>query len=114
MNQLCHVEYQVTDIDRSRSFYEGLFGWTFRQFMPEMVVFGQGETHIGGLMLADRVNAAESPSLWFQVESLDESCARATALGGIVDGEKSPVPGVGWSIVVRDPDGNGVGLVQYD
>jgi uncharacterized protein len=115
MNTLCHVEYFVTDLDRAQRFYEGIFGWEFREYMGgTMRVFGIGETHIGGLMRRDTVAPGESPSLWFQVASLDESCARATAHGGRVVGERSEVPGVGWSIQVSDPDGNLVGLVQYD
>lgn len=115
MNTLCHIEFNVRDLDRSQSFYEGLFGWTFRSFMGgQMRIFGQGDTHIGGLMLSDEVGAGASPSVWFQVASLDETTARAVQLGGKVTGERMEVPGMGWSITVSDPDGNTVGLVEYN
>lgn len=114
MNTLCHVEYEVTDLVRSQAFYQGLFGWDFRSFFDGMVVFGQGETHIGGLMKAETVTPGKSPALYFQVESLDGSLAKTTALGGSTPNERHPVPGVGWSVTVLDPDGNLVGLVQYD
>ncbi|MBX3096590.1 MAG: VOC family protein [Fimbriimonadaceae bacterium] len=115
MNTLCHVEYFVTNLDRSQAFYEGVFGWTFREFMGgTMRVFGVGDTHIGGLMLRESVTPSDTPSLWFKVESLDDSCAKSVQLGGSIVGERSEVPGVGWSIQVKDPDGNLVGLVQYN
>jgi uncharacterized protein len=114
INALCHVEYQVTDIDRAQAFFEGLFGWDFRRFTDEMVVFGQGDAHIGGLQKVAVVEVGTSPSLWFKVTDLDEMSAKARALGGTADESKHPVPGVGWSLSVQDPDGNSVGLVQYD
>lgn len=109
---LCHVEYNVTDIERSKDFYGALFGWDFRQFTDDMVVFGQGETHIGGLMKGEP-DCGGSPSLWFKVDSLDETGAKAQQMGGKIAGEKGEVPGVGWSMLLHDPDGNSVGIVQY-
>lgn len=114
MNQICHIEYEVTNIERAQAFYQGLFGWEFRQFMPTMVVFGQGENHIGGLMLVDSVTPGKSPSIWYKVGSLEECTAKAVKFGGTAPEEKHPVPGVGWSLSVYDPDGNQIGLVQYD
>lgn len=112
-NNLCHVEYFVRDLDQAQAFYQGLFGWDFRSFGDDMRVFGQQGNHIGGLAKRDTVNPGESPSLWFQVQDLEATMARAVELGGQRASERSDVPGVGWSGVVADPDGNAVGLVQY-
>ena len=98
----------------SQKFYEGLFGWEFRSFVEGMVVFGIGDQHIGGLMKREQVVVGKSPNLWFQVESLDDMMKKAVEFGGTASDEKSPVPGVGWSTTVLDPDDNIVGLVQYD
>ncbi|HLO99399.1 MAG TPA: VOC family protein [Fimbriimonas sp.] len=114
MNTLCHVEYEVTDLVKSQAFYQGLFGWDFRAFFDGMVIFGKGDEHIGGLMKVESVTAGKSPALYFKVESLDDCLAKAVALGGSAPNERHPVPGVGWSVTVLDPDGNLVGLVQYD
>lgn len=114
MNTLCHVEYDVSDIVRSQAFYGGLFGWDFQSFMEGMVVFGIGDQHIGGLQQRDVVETGKSPTLWFKIADLDSTVAKAVELGGSVPNEKHPVPGVGWSVAVLDPDGNQVGLVQYD
>ena len=37
----------------------------------------------------------------------------APKLGGQIARGKQPVPNVGWSATVTDPDGNRVGLVQF-
>ncbi len=114
VNTLCHVEIQALDLDRAQSFYEGLFGWTFRDFMGgSMRVFASGDVHIGGLMKVDKVEAGRSPSLWFQVASLDQTIAEALKLGGTKLEEKQEVPGVGWSILLADLDGTPFGLVEY-
>ena len=113
-HNVCHIEFEVTDLAKGRAFYEGLFGWKFSDFeMPDMVVFGADNQHIGGLMRVDAVQPGNSPSIWFRVKSVDESVATATGLGGAVVSEKSPVPGVGWSACVADPFGNHVGMVQF-
>ncbi|MCW5936915.1 MAG: VOC family protein [Fimbriimonadaceae bacterium] len=113
-NTVCHIEIEVTDLKRSQAFYQGLFGWHFSEFaMPDMVVFGQEEEHIGGLMRVDRVEPSRSPSVWYRVADLDKSIDTACGLGGSIEEEKGEVASVGWSAVVRDPDGNRVGMVMY-
>ena len=61
MNTICHIEYYVTDLEKSQAFYGGLFGWDFRSFIDGMVVFGIGDQHIGGLMKTDKVESGKSP-----------------------------------------------------
>ncbi len=113
-NQVCHIEWQVTDMPRAQRFYAGLFGWSFQEFGGGMVVFGVGNEHIGGLTKVDSVTPGTSPSIWIEAADIDLQIARAFELGGSSDREKQPVPSVGWSAVVNDPDGNHIGLVQFD
>lgn len=39
MNTLVHWEIQSTEIARSKSFYESLFGWKTRQWSPDYALF---------------------------------------------------------------------------
>lgn len=113
-HNICHIEIEVTDLDAGRAFYEGLFAWKFSDFgIPDMVVFGQDDKHIGGLMRVDQVSAGNSPSIWFRVKDVDASVAQAQALGAGVLSPKSAVPNVGWSACITDPFGNHVGMVQF-
>lgn len=100
-------------MDRSQAFYESLFGWNFREFYPGMRVFGAGDEHIGGLMLADKVEPGRSPSIWIKVASVDGMLAKVEVCGGCIVSPKSEVPTVGWSAEFQDPDGNYVGIVEY-
>src|SRR5690349_15971098 len=97
MNSVCHVEFDSTDLERSQRFYEGLFGWKFRAFSDEMVVFGTDEGHVGGLEKREKVTPGSSPSVWFQVSEISEYTAKAAGLGGSVVREKTDLPHVGWS-----------------
>jgi uncharacterized protein len=113
-NQVCHIEWSVTDLARAQRFYGAMFDWKFQEFGGNMVVFGTGTEHIGGLTKAESVTPGKSPSVWIETADVEEHMARAIALGGSSDQEKSPVPGTGWSGVAQDPDGNHIGLVQFD
>lgn len=114
VHNVCHIEFEVTDLERSRSFFEAMFGWKFESFGPEMMVFGDGEKHIGGLQKCESVSPGSSPSVWIEVEDVDASLEKASRVGGSVFREKSPIPRVGWSAQACDPDGNPVGLVQFE
>ena len=113
-NTFCHVEFQCSDLDQSRKFYEGLFEWTFRDFGGDMIVFGVGDQHLGGLQKSDNIIPGNSPSVWIEVDSIEDYLAKAKALGGEILSDKSPVPSVGFSAIITDPDANAVGLVQFD
>lgn len=113
-NQVCHIEWNVTDLARAQEFYGAMFDWKFQSFGGDMVVFGTGTEHIGGLTKVDAVSIGSSPSVWLETDDLDAHLARAIELGGGCRSQKQPVPGVGWSGVASDPDGNPIGLVQFD
>lgn len=113
LHGVCHVEFDSTDLERSKKFFGGLFDYNFRDFGSTMVVFGTDDGHVGGLNKVDNVRPGTSPSVWIRVASIDAMVSRVAGLGGSVVSEKSEVPTVGWSATVADPDGNRVGMVEY-
>lgn len=113
-NGICHVEFESTNLARTQAFLEEMFGWTFRSFGETMVVFGLGDTHVGGLQKVDAVTTGSSPSIWIEVDDLDAYLSRAERMGGGIKSARSPVPGVGFSGQISDPDGNTLGLVEFE
>ncbi len=114
MSTVCHIEIDSTNLDQSQAFYEGLFGWTFREFMGgTMRTFGIGADHIGGLMLVDAVRPGHSPAVYFDVTDLDAILVKVGELGGSVPTPPHEVPGVGFSAMLADPQGNRIGLVEF-
>jgi predicted enzyme related to lactoylglutathione lyase len=111
---ICHIEFEVTDLDRSQKFFSAIFEWQFRSFGDEMVVFGVGKDHIGGLIKREKPRLSPTAVVWFEVEDIESTLAVAVKAGGTSDGVKQPVPHVGWSGTFTDPDGNTIGIVQFD
>ena len=54
------------------------------------------------------------PRSYVEVDSIDETIAKATELGATVALPKSPITETSWWAVVRDPDGNDIGLYEGD
>jgi predicted enzyme related to lactoylglutathione lyase len=49
-----------------------------------------------------------------EVASVDEVLRRITAAGGSIVVPKQAIPGIGWQAHFRDPEGNVIGILEYD
>jgi len=112
--KVCHVEWEVTDLEQAKAFYGTLFEWEFKPFGDSMLAFGTGTEHIGGLMKATDSVRGNSPSVWLDCPDIDSLLKKVGPAGGTVASEKSPLPSVGFTALIRDPDGNHIGLVEFD
>jgi len=122
-NSIAHVRLTVTDIDRSRQFYESVFGWPVLIEAPESAdaatlealsfLFGGVVYDLGGTLVGLRPVASDSfhedrcglDHLAFRMASkaeLDDAAAHLDELG--IDHE--PIKDVGPSFILefRDPD----------
>ncbi|QMU59100.1 MAG: hypothetical protein GKR98_13425 [Boseongicola sp.] len=120
-----HFEIYAKDVDAAKTFYAGLFGWSFSA-MPggeemhynlidgDQIGMGKGLT--GGLLLRpDETPASGSPirggTMTFDVADCDDRYTWALANGG---GEALPptdYPGIGRCAYVEDGHGNVVGFI---
>lgn len=112
--KVCHVEWEVTDLQQARAFYGTLFEWEFRPFGDEMLAFGTGTEHIGGLMKATTPVRGNSPSVWLECPNIDALLTKVEPAGGSIARAKAPLPEVGFTALIKDPDGNHIGLVEFD
>ena len=71
------------------------------------------EPGVNGGMMRRQV-PQQMPVNYVSVESVDESVAKAKALGATVVVEKMPVPGMGWFAQLIDPQGNPFAVWQAD
>ena len=113
--QMTHLELPADDTARARKFYEGLFGWEFRE-MPQypnylLFSFGTIERAGGAVGLRDQ-SAPHQLRLYFEVDSIDALLPKVTQLGGKVVEPKAEIPGRGWFAVIDDTEGNQVGLYE--
>jgi uncharacterized protein len=107
---LCLNQLNTSDPDAARSFYAGLFGWTFQGIESGGQSYwgiNNGERLNGGMMQG-------TPSSWlayFTSADADASAARIGELGGRVLVGPAPVPG-GRIVVAADPQGAAFALVE--
>ena len=121
-----HFEIHANDCARARTFYTGLFGWTFTP-MPgaENVEYhlidgdqiGANKSLSGGLMR--RMGASPAPgapirggTMTFEVDDCDARYAWALAHGGAEALPPMDYPGIGRCAYVEDGEGNVVGMIK--
>ena len=109
-------ELRAGDLDSAFAFYSGLFGWKKTQAM-EMgpagtyqifaIEGGQG----GGMMTKTADTPAPYWLHYFNVDAIDAAAARVRSGGGEVLVEPQQVPGGGWVVRARDPQGGAFALL---
>lgn len=110
-------ELLTDDIDRARSFYGAVFGWTMAAppMAPpgaesyEMIGTCDGN-HAGGVLpLTPEMTAGGARPTWlvyFGVDDVDAAVDKLVSLGGGTLMDAMDIPGVGRMAFVRDPQGN--------
>jgi predicted enzyme related to lactoylglutathione lyase len=124
MGRPVHFEIHASDPQRSRDFYEQVFGWAFQQWGEQqywMVFTGEeGQPGINGGMVPREGDvpttgaAVNAFVVTVDVDDLDQTLEAALKLGGEVRVPRMPVEGVGWLAYLADPDGNLFGVMQSD
>lgn len=111
---LTWIELETNDLDRSRRFYRGLFGW-----LADEVTTADDEPYLifrcGGDPVAGAVWSplAEIPASWctaFAVPDADEATARAVEAGAVLMTEPTEM-NVGRQSILVDPTGAVFGLL---
>jgi uncharacterized protein len=117
MPKIVHFEIPADDAERAVGFYRDTLGWEISRFGEEpywLVRAGDEEEPGANGALVGRDVLHQSPVLIAGVADIDDVLSRARKCGGEVAQGKLPVPGVGWSAYIRDPEGNTIGLFQPD
>lgn len=109
---ITHTDIPVSDTGRAQQFYGDLFGWRFAEPPGfEGYPMWQGPNGVSGGGLAPRGDGFTAPRIYVDVDSIDAALARVVELGGTVLHEPEPIDDTQSWAVVRDLDGNEIGLV---
>lgn len=107
---LVWTELLTTDVAKAQPFYTGLFGWK-AEAMPmgpmTYTIWKNGSEQAGGMMQITK-EMGPMPSNWmvyFGVDDVDASAARATSLGGTIVVPPTDIPNIGRFAVIMDPQG---------
>jgi uncharacterized protein len=114
-----HFEVMGHDADKLRSFYGGMFDWTFNTDNPMNygMVEREGNTSADGTGIAGGIGALpeEMPghvTFYVAVPDVEAAMKKAESLGGTrLMGPEQPMEGLEIALFA-DPEGNAVGLVK--
>jgi len=129
MDPVVHFEMPAEDKKRVMEFYSKVFGWQMQQLGPEMgeyILAGTSpvddkQMHVnkgainGGIY--QRMKPDQGTHIVISVKDLRASMKKVEAAGGKVVGGSKPgepddIPGIGTYIMIKDSEGNDVGLLQ--
>ncbi|MBK6816704.1 MAG: hypothetical protein KA109_15760 [Saprospiraceae bacterium] len=121
-NKLTHFAIHIDDIERAKSFYDGVFDWGFNSFgQSDFLQIKADKTENGELIgaLQSRKYAPFPEKIiglecTIGVENLDEIVERVKSNGGQVLMPKTGIPYVGWIAKFLDTEGNLICAMQYD
>jgi predicted enzyme related to lactoylglutathione lyase len=111
--KICYLELPATDVDRSTTFYSGLFGWTMRTRGDGAVAFDDAGGYVSGAFVTKRAASTGAPGLlvYVMVDSIEAAVTRVQELGGeIVQPVGVDAPEL--TARFRDPSGNVIGLYE--
>lgn len=112
-NPLCHFDLMVSDTDTARQFYGSVFDWEFDDdSMPGYSLINAGAEPTGGMFQKPESAPGACLNVYFQVEDMADTLARAEQQGGTVVMQPQQIPGVGAIAMVQDPDGIVIGLLK--
>jgi predicted enzyme related to lactoylglutathione lyase len=119
MPTIVHFEIPSDDIQRSKRFYNELFGWTIEKFqgtdnnMPEDMEYyiitttdEKGDKALRGGMLKRHNVQQQGIINYIDVKSIDEYSTKVEKIGGKVVVQKMPVPGMGYFAICLDTENN--------
>lgn len=109
---IAHVEIPSSDLDQSKSFFNKVFGWEFKPFGKGYMLFNNHRGIMAGIRQVEKVNSGDTTVFHISVANIDETLASAKANGGSVFKEKTVIPAMGWYALLKDPQGNIIGLYQ--
>ncbi len=112
-NPLCHFEFMTDDPAKCKAFYGAVFDWQFDDSsMPGYTLINAGAEPSGGVL--PKPDEAPCPCLnvYFQVDDVDATLAKATEHGATVIVPKSEIQSVGEFAIFTDPEGVTVGLFK--
>lgn len=118
MPRAIHFDLSADNPERAARFYGELFGWKVEKWQgpTDYWLLTTGESTAPGISggVAARVHPADTTAVIYDVPSVDAYAEKVTAAGGTIREGKRALPGVGYLVMCRDPEGNTFGILQLD
>ena len=112
----CWIDLMTSDPDRSRAFYDELFGWTSEDAGEEFghyINFTKDGVRVAGAMGNDPSSPApDGWSVYLATADAQATAEAAAANGGTVVVPPMPIGELGTMLVLIDPSGASIGAWQ--
>ena len=110
--KICYVEIPATDVARSATFYEAVFGWKSRRRGDGSTAFDDTTGQVSGAFVTGRPAMSQpGPLVYVMVDDAEAACRAVTDAGGeivqAIGGDRGEV-----TARFRDPGGNVFGIYQ--
>jgi len=91
-NRIDYVEIPVSDLKKTRTFFEAMFGWPFQEWGEEYMSFNDGQLD-GGFRLEPGLVPSTGVLLVFFSDNLERDVERVKELGATISQDVFPFPG---------------------
>ena len=110
---ICHIELATNDLEKTKTFYEGLFDWTV-SIIPgfeNYAMFSTPEGVGGGISMAEEPSGETGPIVHIAVDEIEATLTRIEKAGGeILVGKTKISDEFGYYALFLDNVGNRIGL----
>jgi hypothetical protein len=111
---IVHFEIPAKDVRKLSAFYARCFGWKFTSTHTPgleywLISTGPRGRSVGGGMYS-KTDPQDVPRNFIHVAKIDPAIKKFKAAGGKEVVGKMEVPGMGWSFIGADPEGNLIAL----
>ena len=116
VHTIVHFEIAATEPEGLAEFYRRVFGWKIEKApMPGLdywiITTGPRGKSVGGGMYR-KEGPEDHPRNFIHVDDIEEAIRTFRSAGGTEVVGKMEVPGMGWSFIGADPEGNHIALWQ--
>lgn len=120
-NNVCHFAVHADDLDRAKTFYGNVFGWTFQEWgPPDFYLVKTGNDSDPGIRgaLQKRQEPLGSGCSGYEcsisVADIQQTAAAIVEHGGKIVFDEVEIPTVGRIVKFSDTEGNVACAIQYD
>ncbi len=111
-NPIVHWELVVADLEKAREFYTNVFQWEVETApaFPGYPMVDPGVPPRGAMYVKPESAPGYSLNVYFGVDNVGQTLARAVGAGGTLLVPETPIEDVGEWGMFLDPDGTPVGV----
>jgi uncharacterized protein len=109
---IAHAEIPVKSLETAKKFYDELFGWEFKAFGNGYYLYNSHAGVTIGLKQVEEISKGNSPIFHINVADIEATIKKAEELGGKTEKGKTVIPVYGYYGLIKDIDGNTIGLYE--